>query len=224
MSGQTVGDIMSSAKITAAKTIAFVASVLVYMAMLTYSGVHNYTLLTKGVPEDLLIWAIVGVVALEISGAALPIALHYWTHAPLQRFVAIAFYLVDIGLLWLNVVLDFALVSHQAGLPEWANLYLTFAAPATPLIAGGGWALIWLLDPSQRKLATQQALQASVQEALAARLAEAARSSDLNGMVERAAETMAHDIVHDALGVYGQQSQQQLTETTPPLSKKEHTQ
>lgn len=203
MNGRTVGDVMTKAKGQALKSLAVFAGVLVYAAMLAYTGVHNYTLLTAGVPEDLLLWAIVGVVALEISAAALPVALHYWTHAPLQRFIALAFYLVDLGLLWLNVVMDFARVAGDAaGLPGWAGLYLAYVAPATPLVAGLGWSLLWLTDPAQQERATLEALAASTRQVLAERVAEAAKGADVEALVQAAALGMARDVVSATLGSY----------------------
>lgn len=203
LSSNNVGDMMKDAKGRALRTLAVAASVIVYAAMLAYTGVHNYTLLTAGVPEGLMIWAIVGVVALEISAAALPIALHYWTHAPLQRMAALAFYAVDMALLWLNVALDFAGVAGTGLLENasWLRLYLEFGAPATPLVAGLGWSIIWLLDPAQRERATVEALAASTREVLAARLADAARGADVDAIVTEAAQSMAREIVSGTLGV-----------------------
>ena len=123
------------------KSLAFMSGVLVYVGMLLYSGVHNYSLMTRGVAPDMLVWAVLGVVALEISAAALPIALHFWTHAPMHRIAAFAFYAVDLGLIFLNVILDFALTSGEA-MPEWMGMYLFYGVPATPVLAGLGWSIL----------------------------------------------------------------------------------
>ncbi|RMH38217.1 MAG: hypothetical protein D6694_12625 [Gammaproteobacteria bacterium] len=189
-----VGDVLSESKNKALKVLAIFASIVVYVAGLLYAGVHNYTLMTKGVPDDLLIWAILGVVSLEISALMLPIALHWWTHSPLQRFAAFGFYLLDLGLLFFNVVTDYGMTAGM-GLPAWSALYLTYIVPATPLLAAAGWSLIWLLDPSERERAMVETLKASTREALASRIAVAAKEADVNGLVEQAAIRMAFDIV-----------------------------
>ncbi len=189
-----VGDVLSESKDRALKGMAVAASVLVYVAGLVYAGVHNYTLMTRGVPADLLIWAILGVVALEISALILPIALHWWTHSPMQRFAAFGFYLVDLGLLFFNVVTDYGLTAGT-DLPAWAGLYLSYIVPATPLLAALGWSIIWLLDPSERERAMQESLKASTREALSAKIAVAAREADIEGLVEQAARRMVFDIV-----------------------------
>ncbi len=193
-----VGDVLSESKNRALKGLAVFASILVYVAGLVYAGVHNYTLMTKGVPADLLIWAILGVIALEISALILPITLHWWTHSALQRFAAFGFYLLDLGLLFFNVVVDYGLTAGTA-LPSWAGLYLAYIVPATPLIAAAAWSMVWLLDPSERERAMQETLKASTREALSAKIAVAAREADIESLVEQAARRMVFDIVGTTL-------------------------
>jgi len=197
---QTVGDAYSQGRSQAFRTLAIAASVLVYAAMLLYTGVHNWTLMLRGVPQEFVIWAVVGVLALEVSAGALPIALHWWCHAPLQRVVAFTFYGLDLALLWLNVVMDFHLNVGMGDLPVWATLYLTYIVPATPLIAGGGWSLLWMLDPGQRENAMVEQLRASTREALAQRVAQAARQTDIEELVINAAAQMARGVVASTLG------------------------
>lgn len=196
---QSVGDIMTEGRNKAIKFLVLFASMAVYLAMLLYSGVHNWTLMTKGVPPDMLIWAALGVVALEVSAVFLPLGLHWWTHAALQRLIALGFYIVDLGLIILNVILDYSLVSG-ASIPGWMTMYLSYGVPATPIIAGLGWSLLWLLDPSQRERATVENLRASTREALAARIAEHARQADVSNLVDQAAQNLARQIVGQTLG------------------------
>jgi hypothetical protein len=70
MSSDNIGDIMSEGRSRALKALAIFAGILVYLGMIIYSGIHNYSLMTAGVTEDLLVWAIVGVIALEITAIA----------------------------------------------------------------------------------------------------------------------------------------------------------
>lgn len=181
------------------KSLTLFCGMAVYIGMLLYSGVHNYSLMTRGVSEDMLIWAILGVVALEISAAALPIALHYWTHAPMHRIAAYAFYAVDLGLIFLNVVLDFALTAGGA-MPEWMAIYLFYGVPSTPVIAGLGWSVLFLLDPASRELAIIENLRAATRESLAVRIAEQAKATDVTDLVDRAAQEMTRALVADTLG------------------------
>lgn len=199
MTDETVGDVMTNDRDRALKTIAIGAGVVVYAGMLAYSAVHNWRLLTSGVAPDMRIWAALGVIALEISAAALPVALHWWTHSPLQRLAAFAFYGLDLALIFANVVLDYAINTGES-LPAWLAVYLFFVVPGTPILAGLGWSVLFLLDPSQRERALIETLRASTRQALAARVAQAARAADITAEVDQAAGIMAHDIIKQTLG------------------------
>lgn len=211
---ESVGGMMQEGKNKALKSLAIGAGVLVYVGMLAYSAVHNYSLLTRGIAPDMVIWAALGVVALELSAAALPIALHWWTHSPLQRFGAFAFYGVDIALILLNVVLDFAITAGET-MPAWMNLYQFFAVPVTPVLAGLGWSLLFLLDPSQRERAMTETLRAATREALGNRIAQAAKSADISESVNAAAGVLARQIVADTLGITRAHTTQRIEAPRP---------
>jgi len=198
-----VGDVMGKSKMAAAKGLAMLLGVVVYAAMLAYTGVHNYSLMTLGVREDMLIWALLGVFTLEISGIAFPLALHFWTFATLQKWVALLLYGLDLALLVLNTVLDYSLTAGTttAQMP-WLQQYFAFVVPATPVIGGVSWTLIFLLDPSHKQRALAEELAASTREALAQKIVEAARATEVNDVVAAAAQQMTHEIVRGALGVY----------------------
>jgi hypothetical protein len=196
----TIGDTMKKSSDQAFKSLAIGAGIVVYAGMLLYSGVHNLNLMTRGVAEEMRIWGILGMVALEISAAALPVALHFWTHEPGQRMAAFAFYGLDLGLILLNVVLDFALTAGEA-LPAWLNVYLFYGAPVTPIIAGLGWSVLLLMDPAQRQRAMIETLRASTMKVLSGKISEAARAADVTLQVDQAAAEMTRSIVADALGI-----------------------
>ncbi len=196
---QTVGDIVSTGRNKALKSIAITLSLVVYIGMLIYSFVHNYTLMSKGVPPDMLMWAILGVISLELTAIALPIALHWWTHSNMQRFVALGFYVVDLGLMFMNVILNFALTAGEE-VPEWMAMYLQYAMPATPIIAGIGWTMLWLLDPSHKAEQSREGLREATRESITDRMAIAARSPAVNEMVDQAAHAYAWQIIQSTLG------------------------
>lgn len=210
-----IGGTMQEAKARAIKALAVFAGMLVYIGMIGYSAVHNWRLLTAGVAPDMILWAGVGVLAIEISALALPLALHYWTHAALQRFAAFAFYGLDLALIFLNVVLDYAIVGQAAPIPAWMQMYQFYALPATPVFAGLGWSLLFLLDPSQRERGMIETLRASTREVLAARIAEAAKSADVSESVELAAAQLARDVIGSTLGVSTSYRRPALPSPTP---------
>lgn len=195
-----IGNILTRGKENTIKNIAIGAGVLVYLGMLLYSSVHNYSVLTRGVEGDMVIWALLGVVALEVSAAALPLALHYWCYANSHRYAALTFYAVDILLLVANVVLDYAITAGET-LPPWIKIYQFYGAPVVPIIAGLGWSVLFMLDPSQKERTMSEMLKAATREALSVRIAEQAQNADINKAVEQAALEMARAIVRETLGV-----------------------
>jgi hypothetical protein len=195
----TIGDIATSSSHDAWRTLAFVASVIVYIGMVGYTALHNWSLLTRGLASDKALLAAVGIVGLEINAVALPLALHFWFYSPLQRTVGLAFYGLDIALVIFNVIVDYATVTAEA-LPAWLVAYLLYVVPATPIIAAVGWSFLWLLDPGQRERAMIETMKAATREKLADKILESARDADLNSFAESVAQTMASDIVRATLG------------------------
>lgn len=195
-----IGGIMTKGRDAAIKSLAIGAGVIVYLGMLAYSGVHNYSVMTRGIQGDMIIWAMLGVMALEVSAAALPLALHFWCYADMHRIAAFTFYAVDIALIVGNVVLDNAITAGET-LPAWIKIYQFYGAPIVPIIAGLGWSVLFLLDPSQKERATSETLKAATREALSVRIAEQAKSADISEAVDKAAGEMARAIILETLGV-----------------------
>jgi hypothetical protein len=90
-----------------------------------------------------------GLFTLELSAVGLPLAIHFWTAPGVHRIAALAFYFVDLALLAGNAVLDFRLNAGEA-LTQPMRLYLDFIAPATPLVVGLMWSVLFILDPANR--------------------------------------------------------------------------
>lgn len=197
---ESVGDIFTDAKVKALTTLTIFFGIIVYLGGIVYSGVHNYQLMTKGVPADLLIWAIIGIVGLEITAIFVPVALHYWTHDAMHRMAAFAFYGVDLLIIFLNVVLDFAMNSGNT-LPSWGEMWLFYVVPASPLIVMIGWSILFLLDPSHRERQMLQEFRASTRVALMKQIAESAKGQDISDIVEASGRKMALDIVQSSLGL-----------------------
>jgi hypothetical protein len=195
----TVGDLMGEARRRAFGALAIFVGLAVYAGMLVYAGVHNYSLFVRGLREDLVIFALLGLFTLELSAIGLPLAIHFWTAPGVHRVAALTFYFVDLLLLAGNAVLDFRL---NAGLEltEPMRLYLDFIAPATPLVVGLMWSVLFILDPANRIRDMEIELAAAARSALAARIAEAAKAADVNAIVEEAAREMARDLVARAVG------------------------
>ncbi len=206
MKGQkhyTVGDFLRHAKTDTLKKVALLLGLLVYAAMLAWSGVHNYNLLAAGAPPNLRFWGFLGFLVLEINAVALPLALHYWTHAAAHRFAALLFYILDLGMLFFNTVLDYSMVAGTGLLERatWLQAYRDFILPATPIIAGITWPVLWLLDPEHRKRQMLAELEASTQEVLTHRVAEVAQSMEVEELVQQAARELALRVVRQSLAL-----------------------
>jgi hypothetical protein len=195
----TVGDLMGEAKRRAFKALAVFVGIAVYAGMLVYAGVHNYSLFVRGLREDLVVFSLLGFFTLELSAIGLPLAIHFWTAPGVHRVAALTFYFVDLLLLAGNAVLDFRLNADLA-LTEPMRLYLDFIAPATPLVVGLMWSVLFILDPANRLRDMEMELASAARSALATRIAEAARAADVNAIVEEAARAMARDLVARAVG------------------------
>ena len=197
----SIAGTLQNGQSNALKKLTQIAGVLVYIGMIAYSAVHNWRLLSAGIAQNMQLWAALGVIGLELTALALPLAVHYWTFAPMQRISAFAFYALDLALIFANVILDYALVSNGAPLPSWLQVYKFYALPATPVIAGLGWSLLFLLDPAQRERALTETLRAATRESLAGRIAEAAKAADITEAVDSAANALAREIVGQTLGI-----------------------
>lgn len=194
-----IGDIARQNQAAAWRWIALLGSFITYSGMIAYSAVHNWSLLTRGIAIESRIWAGIGVISLEITALSLPLALHYWTHDSKQRITAFAFYMIDLFLVIFNVIVDYSITTETI-LPTWLQGYLFYIVPATPIVCGIGWTLIWLLDPSQRDRAMIETLKAATRQSLAQKIMDNARAIELDEYTESIAQTMASDIIRQTLG------------------------
>jgi len=183
----------------ALRGLAITLSLIVYVAGLVYGAVRSYTLFSATVDPSFLPLALIGIVALEVSALALPLAVHYWTAPGPQRMVALGFYLVDLALIVGNSVLDAA---HHSSvlLPSFMQAYGTYAVPALPVVCMIGWALIWALDPTSREHDMAASVRAATHEALMAQIQQAATSADITEAVENVAGDIARALVGETLG------------------------
>jgi hypothetical protein len=181
------------------KYLAITLSLVVYLAGLLYGAVRSYTLFASTVDSDLLPLAVIGIVALELSALALPLAVHFWTAPGSQRLAALGFYVLDLALIVGNSILDAA---HHSGviLPTFLLAYSTYAVPALPVLCMIGWALIWALDPYSRERDMAETVKAATHEALMSQIQKAAESVDISRAVEDAANEAARALVGETLG------------------------
>lgn len=194
----SIGTSMNDGNGKAIRTLVIVLGIVVYLMMLLYSGVHNISLMLRGVDPQWQAVAIAGVIALEVSAASLPLALHFWCHDPMHRIAAFAFYGVDLLLILMNVILDYSITSGEP-LSTWMTLYLTYGVPATPVIAGLGWSLLFLLDPSQKERASFEKLRAATRNTLMQKIMEEANKTDVSDQVQAYANIITRNFIGNSL-------------------------
>src|SRR3990172_1366884 len=169
------------------------------MAGLAYAGVRSYTLFSATIDPGLLPLAVLGIVALEVSAIALPLAIHFWTQPGGQRLAAMGFYLLGLALIAANAILDAAHHSNAevSGALVAYGLYLI---PSFPLVCMTGWSLVWLLDPSSRERDMRESVKAATHEALLSQIQKAVAQADITQAIENAAGEAARALVGETLG------------------------
>jgi hypothetical protein len=197
---ETVGDIMNKASGEGLKFWVIAVSVIVYLAGIVYAEVHGLSMLQKGVAPDMRIWATLGMIAAGITAVALPLALKVWTIEAKQRIAAYAFYLLDFGFLVFNAFTDFNTNAGQQ-LAGWAQTYVSYVLPSSPVIVAAGWALIWELDPGVRQKILQLTLRAAMKEKMARKVADAAKGAKVTQTVNAAAEREVERALTELFGM-----------------------
>lgn len=184
---ETVGEIMQKAPSEGVKFWVIIVSVIVYLAGIVYAEVHGLTMLQNGVVPSMRIWAQLGMIAAGITAVALPVALKVWTIEAKQRIAAYMFYALDFGFLIFNAFTDFNTNTGQQ-LAPWAQTYVTYVLPASPIVVAALWALLWELDPSVKAKVLQLSLRAAMKEKLARKVADAAKGATVTAAVNDAAQ------------------------------------
>lgn len=183
----------------ALRGLAVALSFVVYLAALIYAGVRSYDLFARTLPADMLPLAVIGIVALELTALALPLAIHFWTAPGQQRLTAYIFYGLDLALIIGNSILDAAQNSGTI-LPDFMQGYGTFAVPGLPILCMIGWAMVWIFDPSTRAHDLIAATEAGIQESLLEKIKAAVDEADVDSAVQASARAQVRAIVGNTLG------------------------
>jgi hypothetical protein len=182
----TMGELMRSQRRDAVRAAAMFMAIVLYGAVLVYTGVHNFNLLSRTVTDDQQLFAVMALLCLEGAAVFLPLAIHFWLAPGPQRMVGYLLYGINFAIIILNTVLD-ALTNRSEVMPEWLRLYGMFILPATPIVIGVGVAFIFLLDPSKKIHDARAAAEAASMDAMAIHMREAANRPDVNEAIHIAA-------------------------------------
>jgi hypothetical protein len=182
----TMGELMRAQRRDAIKAASMFMAFVLYGAVLIYTGVHNFNLISRTVAPDQQLFAITALLCLEGASVFLPLAIHFWFAPGPQRLVGYVLYAANFTIVIMNTVLD-AISNRAATMPEWLSLYATFVLPATPIVIGVGIAFIFLLDPSKKIHDARAAAEAASMDAMALHMREAANRDDVNEAIQIAA-------------------------------------
>jgi hypothetical protein len=195
MSDRTnVGKILEGGNNAAMRGLAILIGVVCYLGGLVYTAVHQFSLITRGVEPDFVLWALFGVFLLELTAVGLPLALHYWTFEARHRMAAFAFYTIDIALIVGNVVADYTMNS-RGDMAEWLRLYISYIVPVTPVVAMLIWSALLLLDPSYRLKAFVETAKEALQTAQIQAAVDKFKDENVDRQVAQAGAAMADTIV-----------------------------
>jgi hypothetical protein len=182
----TLGELMRAQRRDAVKAAAMFMAFVLYGAVLLYTGVHNFNLISHTVAADQQLFAITALLCLEGASIFLPVAIHFWFAPGPQRMVGYLLYAVNFTIVIMNTILD-AINNRADVMPDWLRMYATFFLPATPVVIGVGIAFIFLLDPSKKIHDARAAAEAASMDAMALHMREAANRDDVNEAIQIAA-------------------------------------
>jgi len=148
----------------AARAITATLAAALIIAGAIYTGIHNYNLFARYLPQDQQVFALIPVLLLEGSLLLLLVAQFVWLTAPAQRIVATAASWLLFGLLAIHTLIDSWIQSNSQP-PDWLQLYATFALPVTPVLVVAVWKLIIDADPAQARARARATLDAAIEQA-----------------------------------------------------------
>jgi hypothetical protein len=156
-------------------------------------------MLQKGVAPDMRIWAALGMIAAGISAVLFPIALKVWTIEAKHRIVATLFYVADFAFLAFNAFTDFNNQQGQTLVP-WAQTYVTYILPSSPVIVAAMWAILWELDPAVKDKVFRLSLRMAMKQVLTRKVSDAAKGASVNAAVNAAAQREVDRALYELFG------------------------
>jgi len=148
----------------AARAITATLAAALIIAGAIYTGVHNFNLFARYLPDNQQIFALIPVLLLEGSLLLLLVAQFVWLTAPAQRIIATASSWVIFVTLAANTLIDSTIQANSQP-PDWLQLYATFALPVTPVLVTAVWKLIIDSDPARARARARATLEAAIEQA-----------------------------------------------------------
>jgi hypothetical protein len=196
---ETVGDIMQKMSGEGLKWIVIVGFAIAYAAGIVYAEVHGLTMLQNGVKPDMRIWATLGMIAAGLCALLFPVGLKSWFIESRHRITATIFYVIDFAFLAFNSFTDFN-VNNGVPLVSWAQTYVSYILPASPIILAGMITILFSLDPDVKDKVNRLTLRAAMKEKLTRKVAERAKGAHVTARVDAAAEREVEKALFELFG------------------------
>jgi len=148
----------------AARAITATLAAALIIAGAIYTGIHNYNLFARYLPQDQQVFALIPVLLLEGSLLLLLIAQFTWLTSPTQRIIATASSWVIFVTLAANTLIDSTIQANSQP-PDWLALYANFALPITPVLTTAIWKMIIDADPARARARARATLEAAIEQA-----------------------------------------------------------
>jgi hypothetical protein len=155
---------MQRSRVSGLKAIMIVAAAVLIAAGLLYTGIHNYNLFRRALPDDQQVFALVPVLLLEGSIVLFLVSSFVWFSIGAQKALAGAFGWALFAIVGLNTLVD-SLTQSASTIPAWLGVYATLMLPVTPVMVVAMWKLILDTDPAKRRLDMQKTIAGAIEEA-----------------------------------------------------------
>lgn len=157
-------DVGRSRFIDGMKKVGIGISLIIYLVIVGYTEFHFYNLVSRFVPDGYAIVGLLAVGASALTALALPLALHFWFRSGTQQIFGYLFYAVHWVIVVFNLVLDSNLESGGQIPAFVSGIYGVWVLPATLVIYGVSWAIIWFLDDGAKQIDDEREVYAQEQE------------------------------------------------------------
>lgn len=199
----TIGAVMQETKMSGGKSIAIALACAMLGIGLIYTGIHNYNLFVRALPDGQQVFALIPVILLEGSIVLFMLGGFVWFAPGAQKMLATMFGWLLFAIVMANTVVD-SMTQKQDAMPEWLKLYALVLLPGIPVVVIAMWKLIIDLDPAKRKLDMKKSIEHAVDEA----------------QYRAAQQSLSNANIAEALGVYAQNYSeavaQQVVRSSPP--------
>lgn len=202
----TIGAVMQETKMSGGKSIAIGLAMVMLGIGLIYTGVHNYNLFVRALPDDQKVFAFIPVILLEGSIVLFMLGGFVWFAPGTQKILATVFGWLLFAIVMANTVVD-SMTQKQDVMPEWLLLYALVLLPGVPVVVIAMWKMIIDLDPAKRKLDMKKAIEHAVDEA----------------QFRAAQASLSEANIAEALGIYGKNFSDAIAAlvvgSSPPIIK-----